>query len=58
MFSKILKSIKYKWSRDGCYDRREQLGLTDMGRCHGLCGGDSNTGNLQYECVECRYFII
>ena len=28
-----------------------------MGCCSGLVGGDKNTDNLQYMCINCPYFV-
>lgn len=40
-----------------CYTDREYEGIAVMGCCSGLVGGDKNTDNLQYMCINCPYFV-
>jgi hypothetical protein len=40
-----------------CYAQMHADGHAAMGCCGGLTGGDVSTGYLQYECLNCRYFV-
>lgn len=53
-----------KWFRnkifnhyDCCFTDREYEGIAAMGCCSGLAGGDKNSGYLQYDCIDCPYFV-
>lgn len=60
MFHKIRKlvnRIKWRFSKESCYDQMEKQGLAVLEMCQGKVGGDSTTEYLSYECIDCPYFV-
>ena len=53
----FIDRIKYKFSRECCYDEMEKQGIAVFGMCGGTAGGDCNTDYLSYECIDCPYFV-
>lgn len=53
----LIQRAKYRLSREYCYNEMESRGIAAMSCCSGLAGGDFNSGHLQYECVDCPYFV-
>jgi hypothetical protein len=61
--TKILKKIG-GWLRSiicnrysNCYLEREGEGIAIFGLCGGLLGGDKHSDYVQYECIDCPYFV-
>lgn len=54
---KIISKIKYYFSRERCYNKREDEGLASFCCCSGLVGGDKESEYLQYECLDCKYLV-
>lgn len=50
--------IKYRLSKDCCYDEMEKRGSAHSKRCNGLMGGDRYTNYLSYGCVDCPYLDL
>ena len=53
----LIQRIKYKMSREHCYEEMEKQGIAVFGMCGGLTGGDRYSGNLQYDCIDCKYYV-
>ena len=54
---KLIKRIKYSFSRESCYKEMEKQRIAVFGMCGGLVGGDRYTNYLQYDCVDCPYYV-
>ena len=60
----MFKRIRDLWhkllelfSHDHCYSVMEASGIAVFGKCKGLFGGDAESGYLQYDCMDCPYFV-
>lgn len=53
---KRTEKIKYRLSREYCYDEMEEKGRTSQGKCCGLLGGDSWSDNTMYMCIDCPHY--
>lgn len=56
----MVKSIhdfirRFTHSREWCHEEMQKRDSIGPNGCHGLVGGDYETGFLQYECVGCPY---
>ena len=40
-----------------CYSKMESAGYACFGSCGGKIGGDINTHYLDYDCIDCPYFV-
>ena len=52
----LIEKIKYRMSKEACYDEMEGRGIAVFGICNGVTGGDRFTDYLNYSCVDCPYF--
>ncbi|GEM_PF-3521957 len=53
----LFKKIRRFFSIERCYTEMEQRGISAMGCCSGIVGGDKTTDYLQYQCVGCKYNV-
>ncbi len=53
----IIAKVKYYFSHAHCYNQMEDAGIATFGMCKGLSGGDKYSGYLQYQCIDCPYFV-
>lgn len=53
----LFAKIKHYFSHSNCYNQMEAAGIATFGMCSGLSGGDKYSGYLQYECIDCPYFV-
>lgn len=51
------KKIRYRLSRDYCYDEMERSGDALLNCCGGVVGGDRHSLYLSYDCIGCPYFV-
>lgn len=51
------KKIRYRLSRDYCYDEMERSGNALLNACGGVVGGDRHSAYLSYDCIGCPYFV-
>lgn len=51
------KKIRYRLSRDYCYDEMERSGDALLNCCGGVVGGDMHSLYLSYDCIGCPYFV-
>ena len=56
-FKELLQKVRHKLSRNYCYTEMEYRGIAAFGCCSGLVGGDKLSGYLQYECIDCPYYV-
>lgn len=54
----FLKNIKYKLSKESCYDEMVGHGCARLGQCDGLSGGDRLSDYLSYSCIGCPYLEL
>lgn len=54
---KFIKKIRYRFSRDHCYEQMKRSGYAFLNCCGGVAGGDKYTDYLSYDCVDCPYYI-
>nr|DAL27834.1 MAG TPA_asm: hypothetical protein [Caudoviricetes sp.] len=47
----------FSQERDKCYEDMEKRGYAALGYCGGQTGGDKNTEYLNYDCIDCPYFV-
>lgn len=52
-----IKKLRYQFTKSRCYTNMEKVGIATMGSCCGIVGGDKPSGYLDWECVECPYFV-
>lgn len=55
--SLIVKSIFFTSDYDKCYSEMEYEGIAVFGLCDGIVGGDEHTEYLNYDCIDCPYFV-
>ena len=53
----LIQKIKHRFSYEFCYTEMEYRGIAAFGCCEGLTGGDKFSGYLQYDCIDCPYFV-
>ena len=60
MIKNIAEWIKHHMYKhyDICYSERESEGIAVFGMCGGLVGGDKDSGHVQYECIDCPYWVL
>ena len=56
-FKSFMYKVVDKAHYDQCYDHMEAKGDAVFGMCCGIAGGDSNSGNLCYDCISCPYLV-
>ena len=53
----LYKKIRYRLSRDYCYEKMKRSGHAFLNCCGGQMGGDKYTEYLSYDCVDCPYYM-
>lgn len=53
----FIKKIRYKFSKDACYEAMHKRGYAFFQCCGGIAGGDKYTEYLSYACVDCPHYV-
>ena len=56
MIFKFFKWLRYRFSREWCYDEEVAKGNACDNHCNGIFGGGPETNWLSYSCMDCRFW--
>lgn len=54
---KFIKKLRYRFSRECCYEQMKKSGYAFLNCCGGVAGGDRRTCYLSYDCIDCPHYI-
>ena len=54
---KFIKKIRFRFSREYCYEQMKTHGYAFLNCCPGSYGGDKLSDYLSYDCIDCLHYL-